>query len=103
MFEDVDWKPGEAHMREHHSYMTAEIANEALRDPDALMFNPDPRSDSGVSVRVIGYSSTLDDVLAIIVVPNDDGDGWYGATGHRANGREKRLYSEANEGGKDDG
>lgn len=83
--------------------MTAEIANEALADVDALVFDPDPRSQSGMGVRVVGYSQTLGDVLAVIVIPNDDGDGWYGATGHKANSRERRLYRELTEGNESNG
>ena len=103
MFDNVDWKPSEQHMRERHPYMTAEIANEALTDVAALVFSPDPRSRTGISVRVVGYSHTLGEILAVIVIPNDDGDGWYGATGHKANGRERRLYRELSEGNESNG
>ena len=90
----VEWV-GEQHMLDRHPYMTVDIANEVLTDPDALMFNPDPRSKSGKSVRVIGYSYTLSDVCAVLVLPHDDDGSWYGLTGHKANDREKRLYKEA--------
>lgn len=83
--------------------MTVEIATEALTDTYALVFDPDPRSRSRISVRVIGYSDTLGHIVAVLLVPNDDGDGWYGATGHMANGRERRLYAEQIEGDETDG
>ncbi len=37
--------------------VSAEQANEALADPDALVFDPDYASQSGRSVRTIGWSS----------------------------------------------
>jgi hypothetical protein len=36
--------------------ITVEQANEALADPDALVFDPDYASQSGRSVRTIGWS-----------------------------------------------
>jgi hypothetical protein len=56
---DVDWQHGEDHMRTGHQ-ITGQAANEALADPDALLFDPDPKSTSGQSARVIGFSPTAD-------------------------------------------
>jgi hypothetical protein len=54
---DVDWQHGEDHMRTGHQ-ITVQAADEALADPDALLFDPDPKSPSGQSARVIGFSPT---------------------------------------------
>ena len=81
-------------MLEKHQVTVSE-AGEAIADPDALWFDPDPRSNSGISVRVIGYSHTRQEVLAVILVHNDEHDGYYGATAHAANNREIRAYNEA--------
>lgn len=35
--------------------VTVSEANEALDDVDAVWFDPDPKSKSGQSIRVIGY------------------------------------------------
>ncbi len=43
---DVDWQHGEDHMRTRHQ-ITGPAAKEALADPDALLFDPDPKSTSG--------------------------------------------------------
>jgi hypothetical protein len=40
---DVDWQHGEHHMRTRHQ-ITVQAANEALADPDALLFDPTPRA-----------------------------------------------------------
>lgn len=73
--------------------MTEEIATEALLDTDARVYDPDPKSTSGISVRVIGYSRTARTVITVIVVPNEDG-GWWGANAWPSNGTERRLYAE---------
>jgi hypothetical protein len=40
---EVDWQHGAEHMWSRHQ-VTAEQANEALADADALLFDPDPRA-----------------------------------------------------------
>jgi|GEM_PF-4219093 len=50
---DVDWTFGEAHMRVGHRVTVVE-ATEALTDPDALLFDPDPKSRSGRGARLLG-------------------------------------------------
>jgi hypothetical protein len=64
-----------------------------LVDADALLFDPDPKSKSGNSARVLGYSPTAAAVLVIILVHRERG-GWWGANGWRANGTDKRTYRE---------
>jgi hypothetical protein len=64
---DVDWQHGEEHMRTGHQ-ITVQTADEALPDPDALLFVPDPKSTSGQSARVIGYSPTSAAMLVVILV-----------------------------------
>ena len=64
---DVDWRHGEDHMRTGHQ-ITVQAANEALADPDALLFDPDPKSTSGHSARVIGFSPTAAAILVPILV-----------------------------------
>ena len=80
-------------MAERHG-VSVEIANEALADVDALVWNPDPKSESGLSIRVVGYSLTAQAVITVIVIPNDEGDGYWGLNGWPSNSTERRLYSE---------
>ena len=80
---DADWQHGEDHMRTRHQ-TTVQAANEALADPDALLFDPDPKSTSGQSARVIGFSPTAA-VLVVILVRREDRPGsWRGANGWQA-------------------
>jgi uncharacterized DUF497 family protein len=91
---DVDWQHGEDHMRTGHQ-ITVQAANDALADPDALLFDPDPKSTSGQSARVIGYSPTAAAVLVVILVRREDRPGsWWGANGWRANSTDRRIYAE---------
>lgn len=53
---------------------------------------PDPHSRSGRGVRVIGYSHRRRAVLTVILVPRDDGAGYWGANGWEANSSDRRRY-----------
>ena len=91
---DVDWQHGADHMHAQHQ-VTVQQANEALADSDALLFDPDPKSTSGQSARLIGYSPTAAAVLVVILVRREDRPGsWWGANGWRANSTDRRTYAE---------
>ena len=54
-------------------------ANEALADADALLFDPDPKSMSGQSARVIGYSPTAAADVVVNLVRREKRPGsWVG-------------------------
>jgi uncharacterized DUF497 family protein len=86
------WTVGWSHRREHvaEKGLTVEQADEALEDPERLIIDPDPRSVTGDSVRIIGYSSTAQKVLTVVVVIPDGQV--YGGTAWRANRHELRRY-----------
>lgn len=93
----IDWSRGEQHVAERHGLDVAH-ADEAAEDPEAVILRPDPASESGVSVRLIGYSTSLRAVLTVIVLPADTdpadppaGD-WWGANAWRASARDQRIY-----------
>lgn len=91
---DVDWRYGAEHMWTGHALSVRE-ANEALTDVDAQLFDPDPKSSSGRSARVLGYSHSARAVLVVILVHRDDKPGaWWGANGWRANSTDRRSYEE---------
>lgn len=96
VIEPIDWKHRATYMTERHGVLPEE-ADEAVRDVDALWFDPDPKSRSGDSVRVIGYSHTASAVLTVILVGKESGFGWYGANGWRSNSTERRMYEEVSE------
>jgi uncharacterized DUF497 family protein len=76
-------------MAQRHG-VTAEQANEALADPDALVFDPDYASQSGRSVRTIGWSSSAGRLLTVITVTEDDVT--YGVNAWPANDIDARHY-----------
>jgi uncharacterized DUF497 family protein len=88
MDQNVDW----SHRREHieEKGLTTGQANEALRDPERVIIDPDPRSKTGKSVRIIGYSYTAEALLTVVVVTHDSQV--YGGTAWRASKRELDIY-----------
>lgn len=69
-------------------------ADEAVSDPDAAWLDPDPKSKSGRSARVIGYSPTAEMIITVILVPKADTPGWWGANAWQANRNDERIYLE---------
>jgi hypothetical protein len=63
----------------------------ALDDPERPVIDPDPRSVTGESVRVIGYSDASQEVLTVVVVIHDGRV--YDATARRASAREATSLS----------
>jgi hypothetical protein len=91
VFERVDWTHGASHMQANHG-TTPEIATEALGDPDRVVIDPDYNSTSGKSVRIIGFSTTADELITVMVVVDDGVE--YGANGWASNAKDRRIYNE---------
>jgi uncharacterized DUF497 family protein len=91
MFEDVDWQHGAQHMLDKHNVTVFE-ANDALHDPERVVINPDYNSQSGTSVRIIGYSNLAADVLTILAREHEGSV--YGINGWRSNSKDRRIYRE---------
>lgn len=89
---DVDWSRRGDYRAERHG-VTTEQADEALADPDALVFDPDYASQSGRSVRTIGWSSSANRLLTVITVSEDDVT--YGVNGWPANDIDARHYRDS--------
>jgi hypothetical protein len=86
------WSPeARSHMWESHRVTPAE-AQEAVEDVDAVWFEPDPASLSGLTSRVVGYSRTRLQVLCVIVLPTEDG--YMGVNAWPANPTYRRIYRE---------
>ena len=102
MIEKVEWSTEAVdHMFAGHQ-VTPEQASEAVNDVEALWFDPDPKSKSGKSVRVIGYSHSARAVLTVVLLPADsqlDDRGWHGVNGWRSNTTDKRKYGKGVQGG----
>jgi hypothetical protein len=99
VFERVDWSQRGAYMQRQHG-ITPEIADEALEDPNRVVFDPDYNSQSGESVRIIGFSMIADDVITVIVLEN--GGIQYGVNGWTANEKDRRFYAAWSEGEADE-
>lgn len=86
--------------RHPHARQTRHHASEALEDPNRVVIDPDYNSDSGRSVRIIGFSVTADDVITVIVLENN-GTG-YGVNGWTVDEKDRRLYAAGSEGEADE-
>lgn len=84
-------------MRDRHGIEPAE-ATEAVNDPNAVWIEPDPASTDGNSLRVIGLSSTRQQVVSVVLVRRSHSappaGGWWGANGWVARPRDQRWYFE---------
>jgi hypothetical protein len=75
-------------MWEAHEVTPAE-ATEAIEDIDAVWYEPDPASKSGLTSRVVGYSHSR----VRILLPTDEG--YQGINAWPANATYRRIYREA--------
>ncbi len=89
--EEVDWAHRATYIRDHHS-IDPDHASEAVNDPAAAWFEPDPASRSGRTARVIGYSTVANEVLTVIVLPKDSPGQWWGSNAWVSNRRDRRIY-----------
>ena len=72
--------------------VTPSEADEALADPKRIVIEPDYNSTSGRSMRVIGFSQTVGDLLTVIVLIEDNVT--YGVNAWLSNARDRRIYEE---------
>jgi hypothetical protein len=100
----VGWREVTAEQLASASLMTTVRSPVEYIEARAAWIDPDPASASGRSVRVIGHSSTADDVLTVILLPADtDPDDrptgeWWGANAWPSNARDRRIYEQEHEG-----
>lgn len=99
VFERIDWSQRGAYMQRKHGVAPA-IADEALEDPNRVVIDPDYNSESGRSVRIIGFSVTADEVITVIVLEHDGTE--YGVNGWTANEKDRRFYAAGSEGEADE-
>jgi uncharacterized DUF497 family protein len=72
--------------------VTVREANEALADVDAVWFDPDPKSQSSMSIRVIGYCPSRRELLTVILVREPGVDWLWGANGWPSNSADREMY-----------
>lgn len=88
--DELDWRHRGDYIAKHD--MTPQWADEAFTDPNRLVLDPDPASESGRTIRVIGWSVTLEALVTVIALPND-GVIW-GVNAWRSNSTDQRRYRE---------
>jgi uncharacterized DUF497 family protein len=92
VFEDLDWTHRGEYIYAKHG-VTIAAANSAVRDPERVAIEPDYNSESGRTVRIIGYSTVLDDVLTVIALRGENGVE-YGVNCWVSNVKDRRIYRE---------
>lgn len=100
-FDDIDWEHRGGYIRTRSSRkpgdfdVEPEWATEAVFDENRMIAAPDPASKSGESVRLLGYSQSVNRVLVVILRPKNlptiDGV-WWGVNAWAANSMALRRY-----------
>lgn len=88
---NVDWTHGAAHMWNRHQ-VTVQEASEALADPQSVVIDPDTKSKSGDSIRVIGFCQSREELLTVILVRDPEVSWLWGANGWPSNSTDRREY-----------
>lgn len=89
---EVEWDDeAVSHMLVSHGVTVTE-AEEALADVERVAQVPDPASRTGSSDRYIGWSTSRNELLVVIVVHDDDV--LYGGNAWPANAKAQRIYNE---------
>lgn len=90
MGDEIDWRHRGDYIAKHG--LTPEVCDEAFADPNRLVIEPDPASVSGRTIRVIGWASSIQALVTVIVLP-DSGVTW-GVNAWRSNSTDQRRYRE---------
>lgn len=94
----VDWSHRGEYIATRHG-VDAQDAEEALADPDALVFDPDYASLSGRTARTVGWSPSAQRLLTVITLSDDETT--YGVNAWPANDRDARRYKTEERAGDD--
>ena len=90
MGEDIDWRHRGDYIAKHG--LTPDNADQAFNDPNRLVIDPDPASVSGRTVRIIGWATSAQLLVTVIVLP-DEGIVW-GVNAWPSNSTDQRRYRE---------
>lgn len=90
MGEEIDWRHRGDYIAKHG--VSPPLADEALDDPNRLVIDPDPASRSGRTIRVVGWSPTLQQIVTVIILP--DGDVTWGVNAWPSSTTDQRRYGE---------
>lgn len=98
MFDELDWSHRGEYMEARHG-ITVALANDAVSDANRVLVNPDYNSESGRTVRIIGYSRVAGAIITVIAMADSGID--YGVNGWISNEKDQRIYREATVDGQD--
>lgn len=87
---DLDWRHRGEYIAKHG--LTPALADEAWNDPDRLVIDPDPASQSGRTLRVIGWSAGLQRLVTVIALP--EGSVIWGVNAWPSNNTDIKRYQE---------
>lgn len=88
MDSELDWRYRGDYIAKHG--LTPALADEAWDDPDRLVIDPDPSSESDRTVRIIGWSPSLRRLVTVIALP--DGPATWGVNAWPSNDVDTRRY-----------
>ena len=91
MDDHVDWSRCETHIWERHRLLVR-WAIEAIADPGAVVWDPDPTSRNGWSIRIVGNSPGARGLLVVVLVRT--AGGLTAASAWRANSTYQRHYED---------
>lgn len=89
----VDWSERGAYIFRKHG-IGASVADEAVADEDAVWLDPDPRSTSGRSIRVIGFSIGARQIVTVILLRQGAREKYWGVNAWVSNARDRKTYQE---------
>jgi hypothetical protein len=86
--DSLDWRHRGVYVAKHG--LTPALADEAWDDPGRLVIDPDPASESGRTIRVIGWSATMRRLVTVIALP--DGPATWGVNAWPSNDVDTSRY-----------
>ena len=98
VFGELDWSHRGEYMEARHG-ITVALANDAVSDANRVLVNPGYNSESGRTVRIVGYSQVAGAIITVIAMA--DGGIDYGVNGWISNEKDQRIYREATVDGQD--
>ncbi len=91
MWGNLNWRDRGEYIRRKHG-VTPRQAEDALADPNRVVFDPDYNSQSGRSVRIVGFSVLAGKCLTVIALRFDGVE--YGVNAWESNDKDKAHYQE---------
>lgn len=89
----VDWSERADYIFRRHG-VRVDDAKDALADEDSVWLDPDPKSVSGRSIRVIGFSVGSGRIVTVILLHQGAPMRFWGVNAWVSNARDRKMYQE---------